>query len=671
MQTGSEGPSPLYIQTAVPFGRVSKDKQTSHRRYPYVGKAAQVNALLANHGKRVQYIDHPSKHPHTTSDSHVTVLDPHGDEYHDVWRKLHELAHHLTAPIVDKLYGTGKRNGKLGHDRTMREALRNVHHTHLAAHKQRELSKQIGADISEDQFNHELNTVMHESVHRAITGEHSHPEKDGFTPHSHRAPLETALQVVREHARNLGLQGQHDLLKSERNEPVADKEYELGEAMPLIAAALKKKVDEYTATMRDLRIRELSKAETCPLCGQNDKAGSCACLSQLRKDEGMDAGGGDLALSECTGEPLCKCGSCSKLDRYAKGELSADEKKGLVCTKPDPKAKLPGDKKSKDASDNGSGGDVKKGKKLSKAVLPGELAHQSVSEGTAPPPPPPAPVGKSTKEEDADWEADKVQAQLDSKKPQKSPKQPTSGSVYRKDEKPKLPKLGAPKMPGAGPSKLPKPTAPAAAAKPAMPGAAGAGAPAPAAPMGKGELSENPEAPKGSIPVKKADAPSASVPRKLGEGKIDAVRASTSNIMDQMLAAPKPAPKIPGRKISTRDQKNDLAARPHAAASAGKLMDNMLAPSPLAPQTALPTGTTLPATAPSLHLAGVGQPTAKPAQGVQTMTERVASNMPSGTTGLKSGSRIPGRERRTAAPAPALAGHLNALPTVTKKNETK
>src|SRR5690606_22450712 len=112
-------------------------------------------------------------------------------------------------------YGEGRRLGKLG-VRTPREAKRAVEWEWMAAHKQRELSEKLGLRIPDDVFARELNTVMHDAVHRAVTGQFTEPSDEGFHPHSRIVPLETALSMIDEEAKKLGLRHDDDTLRALR-----------------------------------------------------------------------------------------------------------------------------------------------------------------------------------------------------------------------------------------------------------------------------------------------------------------------------------------------------------------------------------------------------------------------------------------------------------------------
>jgi len=98
---------------------------------------------------------------------------------------------------------------------------------------------------------------------------------------------------------------------------------------------------------------------------------------------------------------------------------------------------------------------------------------------------------------------------------------------------------------------------------------------------------------------------------------------------------------------SVRDQKAQAAKLPGVRAKVAGTMDSMLQGAPMVPHTPAP------------QLAGVGQPIARPAQGVQTMAERVASKMPaSGPTfsnpPAQAKPQLPGAMPATSPSVPAL-----------------
>lgn len=214
-----------YAKYALPYGTVTKGSPSNLQHYSYEGKNAAVDQLLRDHGYSAYYAGGKHGRPDLANRNyntkHLMIYDPTAgsggdfghESYTDAWRKVHELAHALTYPELNKLYGGGRRIGKLGTHRTAREALRAVHWEHLAAHKQRELNKALGIEVPDSVFNKEYNTVMHDAVHRAVTGQFTEPAQEGFQPHEYLVPLEHSLGMVREAAHGMGLQGPHDTIK--------------------------------------------------------------------------------------------------------------------------------------------------------------------------------------------------------------------------------------------------------------------------------------------------------------------------------------------------------------------------------------------------------------------------------------------------------------------------
>jgi hypothetical protein len=213
-----------YKQFAAPYGNVNPSTAPDLLHYNYHDKLPDVQKLVQDHGYKTYYAGGRYGKPDLANKNyntgHIMVYDPspnsggdfNHEKYTDAWRQIHELSHALTLPELNKQYGEGRRIGKLGTHRTANEALRAVHWEWLAAHKQRELSKKIGVHLKDEDFNKELGTVMHDAVHRAVTGKFTEPSSEGFTPHSHQVPLYAALQMVRDSAHGMGLRGLHDLL---------------------------------------------------------------------------------------------------------------------------------------------------------------------------------------------------------------------------------------------------------------------------------------------------------------------------------------------------------------------------------------------------------------------------------------------------------------------------
>ncbi len=230
-QFAPAGKAPEYQDFARPFGTVlGRDHPQSHHHYRYEGRLGDIQRLVQDHGYQVVKAGGKYGRPDLATKNyntgHLMVYDPDsagfgGDSrYTEAWRAIHELAHALTYPDINAKYGKGRRMGKLGVHRTPTEARRAVEWEWLAGHKQRELSKQLGIDVSDQDFAREMNCLMHDAAHRAVTGKFSDPQQEGFQPHPHLQPLETALGLVNEHAHRLGLQDPDQKLgKAEQSLP--------------------------------------------------------------------------------------------------------------------------------------------------------------------------------------------------------------------------------------------------------------------------------------------------------------------------------------------------------------------------------------------------------------------------------------------------------------------
>jgi hypothetical protein len=210
------------------YGTMNKGKQSNLKFYKDMDKHSEgVDKMLADHGFTHYYAGGKFGKPDLANKNyntkHLMVYDPtpqsggdFGDQkYTDAWRKSHELAHALTYPEVNSLYGEGRRLGKLG-VRSPNEMKRAVHWEWLAAHKQRDLMKDLGYHMHDDDFHRELNTVMGDAVHRSVTGKFTEPSEMGFQPHSHKVPLHHALSAIDAHAKELGLEHDHDTLAEMR-----------------------------------------------------------------------------------------------------------------------------------------------------------------------------------------------------------------------------------------------------------------------------------------------------------------------------------------------------------------------------------------------------------------------------------------------------------------------
>ena len=256
-----------YKQYALPYGNVQPGSAPDLLHYKYHGKLPEIEKLVADHGYKTYYAGGKYGKPDLASKNyntgHLMVYDPTPEsganfgheEYTRGWRQIHELAHALTYPELNKTYGEGRRMGKLGIHRTTNEALRAVHWEWLAAHKQRELSKQIGVHLSDQDFHKELNTVMHDAVHRAVTGKFTEPSGEGYTPHAHKVPLHTALQMVRDAAHQMGLTGLHDTIKKasmQKNLPLKSPAAAGVTRAPAAAPALHNSVEGFMSGLKAL-----------------------------------------------------------------------------------------------------------------------------------------------------------------------------------------------------------------------------------------------------------------------------------------------------------------------------------------------------------------------------------------------------------------------------------
>jgi hypothetical protein len=225
-QVAKVGASPDYARFAGPYGEVrGRGMPSDLAHYNYHGKLPEVEALVKQHGFKTYFAGgkygKPDLQAKNYNNGHLMIYDPTpqsgGDfkdhQYTNAWRQIHELSHALTHPEVNSIYGEARRMGKLGVHRTPNEAMRAVHWEWLAAHKQRELSQKIGVHVPDEVFHKELNTVMHDAVHRAVTGQFTEPAGEGFAPHAHKVPLHIALDTVRDAAQSMGIQHPHGLAK--------------------------------------------------------------------------------------------------------------------------------------------------------------------------------------------------------------------------------------------------------------------------------------------------------------------------------------------------------------------------------------------------------------------------------------------------------------------------
>jgi diguanylate cyclase (GGDEF)-like protein len=208
---------PTYAKFAQHYGTVTPGTKTDLKHYDYRPVADKVDKMVAHHGYQTFIAGgkygKPDLGKRNYNTKHLMIYDPtpsSGGDFQDelytkTWRTVHELAHALTYDQLNAKYGEGRRIGKLGIHRTPREAKRAVEWEWLAAHKQRELGEQMGLHVPDEVFHKELNTTMHDAVHRAVTGQFTEPSDEGFAPFSHKVPLETALGMIDDEARKMGI----------------------------------------------------------------------------------------------------------------------------------------------------------------------------------------------------------------------------------------------------------------------------------------------------------------------------------------------------------------------------------------------------------------------------------------------------------------------------------
>jgi hypothetical protein len=394
--------------------------------------------------------------------------------------------------------------------------------------------------------------------------------------------------------------------------------------------------------------------------------------SSLKKDElsgdngsqpasGTDTSGGDggmnnMSMNETTPEALpgelakheamCKCAGCSRLDKYAKGELSmnkatpAENKEwndmkrdagvtGYAAGKgPNPKkpsaANAEWSKMKADATKKSTPAENKEWESMKQ-----DAGVTGYAAGTGPHPKKPSTAdkqwsamkaGATKKSQPNTFVTQKGDGKLPPEKTKEVAAESEGGNDGTDTQKGKSIAKAGMAMGGA----MPKP--------PTAPKLAGAAIPPPHPAMKPMKLpgvsmtpkTPKPPAPAGGAPAMKKELNKAVIPSvrdKVSQAaKLPGVRASVGNTMDSMLAA-KPAP--------------------------------MLAHTP-APQ-----------------LAGVGQPIARPAQGVQTMAERVASKVPAGPSTFNNPPaamkpKIPGAMPQAAAPSVPSLQSLAAAHTAPK-----
>lgn len=224
----------FYQQLAQGYGQLISGQRSNLQHYDYRQYEPAIDKLVGDAGYQTYFAGgqygKPDLANRNYTTKHLMVYDPtpgEGGDFDDEvatrsWRKLHELSHAVTHGQVNDKYGEGRRIGKLGYHRTLREAKRAIEWEWLAAHKQREYSEQIGHPIDDMTFAKELNTVLHDAVHRAITGKFTNPDEEGFVPSDQIVPLEHSIAQLENYAYNvLGLEDEDSLLPDKQKRQAA------------------------------------------------------------------------------------------------------------------------------------------------------------------------------------------------------------------------------------------------------------------------------------------------------------------------------------------------------------------------------------------------------------------------------------------------------------------
>lgn len=260
-----------YAQNVAAFG--SLEPGSTAGPVPMLsGYVAQVDQLLNDHGYKAVYFGGRYGRPDLASKNydtkHLPIADPSDPDpaaegHLDAWRKLHELAHALTEPDADAVYGDGKRTGKLGAHRSLQEALRAIHWEQMATDRQRQLASQIGLQVTDEDHNRALNTNIHDAVQRLLSGDTVDSGARGFKPCAHSVPVEVAFALIRNSDQGK-LNKSTNLSDSyiAKEFAVADtKNLSVPEICQALAKTLRERVAAYEKDLLELRKREIAKEE--------------------------------------------------------------------------------------------------------------------------------------------------------------------------------------------------------------------------------------------------------------------------------------------------------------------------------------------------------------------------------------------------------------------------
>ena len=177
----------------IPYGEIDPSSTSNLQHYDLQGLGANIDNLIKTLGYRLSATN---VHHHQNYDTKHLWVTPSTNENANSYRKLHELAHALTLPAINQLYGEGNRNGVVGRTLTIREAKRILEWEWQAVCKQRELTLQAGGKIHDKDFQAELNTVMADALERLTIGKCPDLEAQGFLPYKHQVPLAVAFSLL-------------------------------------------------------------------------------------------------------------------------------------------------------------------------------------------------------------------------------------------------------------------------------------------------------------------------------------------------------------------------------------------------------------------------------------------------------------------------------------------
>lgn len=212
----------------------TKDLMLYDLKNGIINKPWRLSKLLDEFGFRVRYFsfeENPEKGvkwrvPDLKRDAYdngtLWIYNPnnsHGafdgaPDYTNAWRITHELAHALTERVVQRKYGSSKREGRLGRvstgyrgvpgkqveielrPLTLKEAQRAVEWEDITFRMQRKLLERMGVKISDVDFNKEYNVNMADAVYRILSGDFGDPGKRGFRPFDQIADVSGALKLL-------------------------------------------------------------------------------------------------------------------------------------------------------------------------------------------------------------------------------------------------------------------------------------------------------------------------------------------------------------------------------------------------------------------------------------------------------------------------------------------